>query len=130
MLCYHKFHESCGGVYAFFNCICIKSTTINCFAKSVKSSKHDVQSTCFKVPNGVSNCLLNLKFTVIKIQVKRYNCFPVWTNDNCRYTLCQHQYSIQSCNVSWRSLKQWSNYLSNCKSRTEHHLYYSQVIQT
>ena len=65
----------------------IKSTTINCFAKSVKSSEHDVQNTCYKDPIGVSNCLLNLECTVIKIQVKHNNCFPVWTNDNCRYSV-------------------------------------------
>ena len=84
----------------------------------MKSSEHDVQNTCSKDPIGVPNCLLNLNCMVINFQVKLYNCFPVWTNYNCRYTLCQHQYSIQSCNVSWQSLKQWSNYLSICASDT------------
>ena len=119
MLFHHIFHvELPRYICAFFICTCIKSTTIDCFAKSMKSSEHDVQYTCSKDPIGVSSCLLNLECTVIKIQVKHYSCFPVWTNDNCRYTLCQHQYSIHRCNVSWRSLKEWSNYLSVCSRDT------------
>ena len=94
MFCHHKFHvELSRCIYAFFICTCIKSTTINCFPKSVKSSEHDVQNTCSKDPIGVSICLLNLECTVIKIQAKHYKWFPVWTNDNCRYILCQRQYS-------------------------------------
>ena len=97
MLCHHKFYlELLRCIFLCFNYTCIKSTAINCFAKSVKSSEYDVQNTCSKDPICVSNCLLNLDSTVIKVQVKSYNCFPVWTNTNSRYTMCQHQYSVQS----------------------------------
>ena len=77
-----------------------------------------MQNTCLQDPVGVSNCLLNMKSTAIKIKVKCYDCFPFRANNNCRDDLSQHQNSIQSCYISGRRLEQRGNYFSICSSDT------------